>query len=138
MHELVMRISDPELCYVFARNARRKGHPELALQAHRRAVDLRAEEYPTTCEVERAAARAVYAYEEALSFAKGKRTRATGTWQMVNRMGVITAVARRVQSRGAEDVDAILQELGMQDYSFEAVRAAYPEVFDALNDQVAA
>ena len=138
MHELVMRISDPELCYVFARNARRNGHPELALQALRRAVDLRTEEYPTTCAVEIAAARAVYAYEEALSFAKGKRTRATGTWQMVNRYGLIAAVARRAQSRGGEDIDAILQELGMQDYSFEAVRAAYPTVFDTEDDRVAA
>ena len=138
MHELVLRISNPELCYVFARNARRNGHPELALQAYRRAVDLRAEEYPTTCEVERAAVRTIYAYEEALSFAKGKRTRATGTWQMVNRFGVITAVAIRVRSRGAEDVGATLQELGMQDYSFEAVCATYPDVFNAANDQVAA
>jgi hypothetical protein len=138
MHELVMRISDPELCYVFARNARRNGRPELALQAHRRAVDLRAEAYPTTCDVERAAARAVFAYEEALSFAKGKRTRATGTWQMVNRFGVIAAVERRAHSRGAEDIGAILQELGMEDYSFDAVRAAYPEVFDTADDQAAA
>ena len=33
MHELVLRIKEPELCYVFARNATRKGHPELALVA---------------------------------------------------------------------------------------------------------
>ena len=138
MHELVMRISDPELCYVFARNARRKGHPELALQAHRRAVDLRTEAYPTTCEVERAAARAVYAYQEALSFAKGKRTRATGTWQMVNRFGVIEAVARRAQSRGGDDIDETLKELGMQDYSFEAVRDAYPAAFEDVDEQKAA
>lgn len=138
MHELVLRISDPELCYVFARNAQRNGRPELALQAHRRAVDLRAEAYPTSSEVERAAVRAVYAYEEALSFAKGKRTRATGTWQMVNRCGVIDAVAKRAQSRNSEDIGAVLTELGMQDYSFEAVRAAYPDVFDTSEEQVAA
>jgi hypothetical protein len=43
MHELVSRIKDPELCYVFAKNARRNGHPELALQAHRHAVEA---DYP--------------------------------------------------------------------------------------------
>ena len=35
MHELVLRIKDPELCYVFAKNATKRGHPELALQAFR-------------------------------------------------------------------------------------------------------
>ena len=77
MDEMVLRINDPELCYVFARNARRKGRPELALQAYRRAVELRAEQHDVECEAERRALRAIYAYEEALSHHKGKRTRAT-------------------------------------------------------------
>ena len=42
MDELVTRIKEPGLCYVFARNARRNGRPELAMQAYRHAVDLRA------------------------------------------------------------------------------------------------
>ena len=67
MHELVLRIKDPELCYVFARNATDRGHPELALQAYRRAVDLRAEQHDTASEAERSALRAIYADEEALS-----------------------------------------------------------------------
>ncbi len=129
MHELVLRINDPEKCYVFARNATRKGHPELALEAYRRAVDLRAEKHGTGSELEFAAVRAIYAYEEALSHARGKRTRATGTWQMVNRHGVIEAVAKRMNSRNGEDLTDVLKELGMQDYSFEAVRNAHPEAF---------
>ena len=129
MHELVLRINDPEKCYVFARNATRKGHPELALEAYRRAVDLRAEQHGTDSELEFAAVRAIYAYEEALSHARGKRTRATGTWQMVNRHGVIEAVAKRMNSRNGEDLTDVLKELGMQDYSFEAVRNAHPEAF---------
>ena len=71
MHELVERIKEPELCYVFAKNANRRGHPELALQAYRRAVDLRASQYPTDGAAEYAAARAIFAYEEALSYRKG-------------------------------------------------------------------
>ncbi len=127
MHELVERIKEPELCYVFAKNAERRGHPELALQAYRRAVDLRAEDYETQSEAEFAAVRAIYAYEEAMSYRKGKRTRATGTWQLVNRHGLLSAVHKRIQSKSGDDVQPILEELGMGEYSFEAVGKAYPE-----------
>lgn len=130
MHELVLRIKEPALCYVFARNAERRGHPELAVQAYRRAVDLRAEQYSADSEIEHVAVRAIYAYEEAMSFAKGKRTRATGTWQMVNRHGVVEALSRRLHSRSCDDFSAVLTDLGMTDYSFEAVRTAHPELFD--------
>ena len=132
MHELVQRVQDPELCYVFARNATRKGHPELALQAYRRAVDLRAEQHDTDNEAEFAAVRAIYAYEEALSYSKGKRTRATGTWQLVNRHGLLQALDKRLESRGGEEIKAILKELNMEDYSFEAVRDAYPEALQQV------
>ncbi|MEM1113902.1 MAG: hypothetical protein AAGI11_18455 [Pseudomonadota bacterium] len=131
MHDLVLRIKDPELCYVFARNAVERGHPELALQAHRRAVDLRAAQHETESEAELAAIRAIYAYEEALSQSKGKRTRATGTWQMVSRSGVFAAINKRLEGRHAGDLVAELKELGMEDYSFEAVRKAYPDAFQS-------
>ncbi len=129
MHELVMRIKEPELCYVFARNANRKGHPELALQAYRRAVDLRAEKAGANCEVELAALRAVFAYEEALSFSKGKRTRATGTWQMIGRHGLLPAICKRLHSGTDAALAQVLKELGMEDYSFAAVYQAYPDAF---------
>ena len=132
MHELVMRIKDPELCYVFAANATHRGHPELALQAHRRAVDLRAEAHATSNEAELAAVRAIYAYEEALSYSKGKRIRATGTWQLVNRHGLLSALHRRLDSRGLDEMAPVLKELGMEDYSFAAVREAHPDAFSAL------
>jgi hypothetical protein len=128
MHELVLRITDPKKCYIFAENATRKGHPELALQAYRRAVDLRAEQHTPGTEAARAAIRAVYAYEEALSHTRGKRTRATGTWQMVNRHGVFAAISKRVAGRSVEDVTPALKALGMEDYSFTAVCSAYPEI----------
>ncbi len=132
MHELVMRIKDPDLCYVFAKNATRRGHPELALEAYRRAVDLRALEHSASNEAELAAFRAIYAYEEALSYNKGKRTRATGTWQLVNRHGVLPALLKRMQSRGDEDVSAALKALGMEDYSFESVYRAYEDYFRSV------
>lgn len=125
MHELVERIREPELCYVFARNARRSGHPQLALNAYRRAVDLRAAGYGARDAAELAAVRAVYAHEEALSYRRGKRVRATGTWQMVRRHGLLATVHRKAAA-GQEEVQDILRELGMQDYSFAAVCDAYP------------
>jgi len=132
MHDLVMRIKDPKLCYVFARNAVSRGHPELALQSYRRAVDLRTEQHETNCEAEEAAVRAIYAYEEALSYRKGKRTRATGTWQLVSRKGIFNALAQRVESRTTPDVMPTLKELGMEDYSFSATMKAYPQAFMEL------
>ena len=132
MHELVQRIKQPELCYVFAKNANLRGHPELAVQAYRRAVDLRAEQHETVSAAELSALRAIYAYEEALSFSKGKRTRATGTWQLVNRHGVLPALFKRLQSRDNEEVLPVLKELGMEDYSFNAVREAHPDAFGKM------
>ena len=129
MHDLVTRIKEPKLCYVFARNATRKGHPELALQALRHAVHLRAQEHEPEDEVELAALRSIYAYEEALSHIKGKRTRATGTWQLVNRHGLIAAVHKRLEARNNPQLEPALRELGLEDYSFEAVRETYPEAF---------
>ncbi|MCB1699649.1 MAG: hypothetical protein KDI14_02260 [Halioglobus sp.] len=131
MNELVTRIKDPQLCYVFARNAKRNGHPELALQAYRHAVNLRAGQHEVDSQAEVAALRAIYAYEEALSYSRGKRTRATGTWQLVNRHGLLPALRKRLQSRNGEDVQQVLVELGMEDYSFSAVHEDYPEAFEA-------
>lgn len=132
MNELVTRIREPELCYVFAKNARRNGHPELALQAYRHAVDLRVQQHEVESEAEAAALRAIYAYEEALSYSRGKRTRATGTWQLVSRHGLLTAVHKRLHSRNGEDLQPVLEELGMTDYSFSAVCSAYPEAFEDI------
>ena len=132
MHELVKRINDPKLCYVFAKNAISRGHPELAMQSYRRAVDLRAQQHETHSEAEEAAVRSIYAYEEALSYRKGKRTRATGTWQLVSRKGVFTALAQRIESRTTPDVMPTLKELGMEDYSFAATMEAHPQAFDAI------
>ncbi len=131
MHELVTRIKDAELCYVFARNATRKGHPELALQALRRAVDLKAEGHEPASDAERAALSAIYAYEEALSHMKGKRTRATGTWQLVNKHGVLAAVAKRIDSRDKDEILATLKELQLEEYSFEQVYKAHADAFAA-------
>ena len=71
------------------------------------------------------------AYEEALGYQKGKRTRATGTWQLVRRHGLLAAVQKRFDSRDGDEVVPVLKELGMEDYSFGAVLERYPDAFGA-------
>ena len=127
MHELVERIRKPELCYVFAQNAINRGHADLAVQAYRRAVDLRAAEHDVSSEAELMALKSFYAYEEALSHGLRKRKRATGTWQMVNRLGILPTLDKRLNSKDAEGVLPILKELKLEDYSFQAIAKAYAE-----------
>ncbi|MEE4193287.1 MAG: hypothetical protein V2I66_17045 [Halieaceae bacterium] len=121
MHELVLRINKPELCYVFADNATKRGHEDLARQAYRRAVDLRAAEHDDVSEDERLALKAFYAYEEALSWGQRKRKRATGTWQMVSRIGILPTLQKRLAGKQAEEARETLKDLAMDDYSFDAI-----------------
>jgi hypothetical protein len=125
MHDVVVRIKQPELCYIFAKNATERGQPELALQAYRHAVDLRAAEHEVQTEAELMAIKAFYAYEEALSWQNGKRKRATGTWQMVNRIGILPTLQKRLTSKSAEAAQSALKQLKLDDYSFQAVAKAY-------------
>ncbi len=132
MHELVLRIKKPELCYVFVQNALKRGHDDLAIQAYRRAVDLKAEAHEeATSEAELMALKDFYAYEEAMSYGQGKRKRATGTWQMVNRVGILPTLHKRVQGKTGEDVQTALKLLNMEDYGFEAIAKAYAEELQA-------
>ena len=125
MHDLVLRIKDAKGCYVFAQNAIRRGHPELAIQAYRRAVDVRAAEHEEVSEAELMALKAFYAYEEAISYGQKKRKRATGTWQMMNKIGILPTLHKRGQCRATDDFLPVLKELQMEDYSFQAVAKAY-------------
>ncbi len=124
MNELVARIEKPELCYVFADNALRRGRNDLVLQAYRRAVDLRAETHDNVTEEERLVLKALYAYEEALSFGERRRKRATGTWQMVKKEGILPTLKKRLNSRSIDEVDEKLERMEMGDYSFRAVAKA--------------
>ncbi len=125
MHDLVKRIKEADKCYVFARNATDRGHPELAIEAYRHAVDLRTALHEDVSEAERMALKAFYAYEEALSYQQGKRKRATGTWQMVNRYGILPTLAKRLESKSVEEVLPALKELKMEDYSLQTVASTY-------------
>jgi hypothetical protein len=128
MHEKIARLKTPEECERFAKNVEAK-YPVLAKEARRRAIKWRASMYGAKSEAELEALQAVYAYEEVLTEKKGKRTRASGIWQMIKRHGIMEAVQRAV-NREIETVRyTALSAMGMQDFAFEAVVVRYPELF---------
>jgi hypothetical protein len=127
MDERVARLKTAEDCEQFAKNALERDRPDLAIQAHRRAVKLRADAHGAQTRAERECLEAVYAYQ--LVTRLHHRVRLAATWQMINRRGVVYAVERAV-IRGTESAyHAALVEMGLQDLAFEAVVVRHPEFF---------
>ncbi|PMO30781.1 hypothetical protein BCT12_18325 [Vibrio breoganii] len=129
MDSRVLRLKSVESCEKFKSNALRLGEAELAKQATLRAVEIRAALYGCETETERLAIEAVYAYEEVLSQRNGKRTRASRTWQMIERRGVIGAVETAVNRPDETQGYTALAEIGLEEYAFEAVILKFPELF---------
>jgi hypothetical protein len=129
MDPRVARLCSVDDCESFSVNARERGAPELAAQARKRAVQLRAGSHGAKTEVERECLQAVYAYEEILSAQKGKRQPASRTWQMIKRHGIIPAVERVVTKREVSSGFTALAEMGLMDYAFEVVILRHPDVF---------
>ncbi len=124
----VARLKTPAECDQFVENVQSM-HPDLAKAARRRAVELRAAEHKAVSAAERQALEAVYAYERVLSDRKGKKIRASRTWQMIKRYGIVEAVERAV-NRPADPIGyTALAEMGMQDLAFESVVVRHPDVF---------
>ena len=128
MDETVRRLTTPEECEQFIKNVQEQ-YPTLAVEARRKAVELRAAAHGAQTAAEREALRAVYAYEEALSAKRGRKTRASRTWQMIERHGIIKAVERAVNRKQETLGYATLIEMNMQDFAFEAVVLRYPDLF---------
>lgn len=129
MDEKVIRIKTPEGCVTFAKNCIRLGRPDLAEQAREREVNLRAEAYGAESGAEKEALEAVFAYEQVLSAKNGKKTRASRTWQMITRRGIIGAVERAVNRPVETQGYTSLMEMGLQDYAFEAVILRHRDLF---------
>ena len=123
------KLGTPEKCETFAKNAEERGRPDLAIAAKRKAVELRASSHPAQTPAEKEALRAVYAYEETLAKKHGKRIRATRTWQMIDRHGIIHAVERTVNRPEETQGYKALADMGMLDYAFENVVLRHPEIF---------
>lgn len=76
---LVLRLKTPEECEIFTKNVE-KSHPDLAKQARRRGVELRAAAAGAETKAEVDALKAVHAYEEVRRQQTGKKFRANRTW----------------------------------------------------------
>ncbi len=117
----VERLRTPAECVIFAKNAAARNHPDLALEAQRKAIYLQASTHETDSPVAADGFAAVYAYEALLTRNRGKKTRATSTWQVVKRHGIIEAVQRAVARPPGGTGDVTLRDLGLEDLGFEAV-----------------
>ena len=129
MDERVKKIDTVRGCETFAKNAENLGRPDLAREAKRRAIEIRAAEFGARSEAENEAIQAIYAYEELLAKKNGKRTRASRTWQMIGRHGIIEAVERAVKRESETQGYTALVEMGLEDFAFEAVVLRHPERF---------
>jgi hypothetical protein len=129
MDERVASLKTPEECERFAKNALERNRRDLADEARKRAVELRAQAYGAKSQVERECLEAIYAYEEVLTAKNGRRTRASRTWQMIKRHGILGAVERAVNREAETAGYTALLEMGLQDYAFEAVVVRHPELF---------
>ena len=98
-------------------------------ERRRRSVQQRATTHAPANHAEREAYEALYAYEEALSKQKGKTIRASRTWPMVEKYGIIGAVERIVTRPDDAPGYRVLVEMGMEDMAFEAVVLKHPDVF---------
>jgi hypothetical protein len=128
MDETVRRLKTPEECEQFIKNVQEK-YPALAIEARRRAVEMRAAAHGAKTPAETEALQAVYAYEEVLSAKRGRKIKASRTWQMIKRHGIISAVERAVNRSDETLGYTTLIEMNMQDFAFEAVVLKYPDVF---------
>lgn len=132
----VERLRTPAECESFAKNAVARHHPELALQAHRKAIDLQVSTHESGSAVEAEGLAAVYAYEALLTRRNGKKTRAAGTWQAIKRYGIIEAIQRALNRPPDEPGAVTLRDLGLEDLAFEALVMRHEASFSAAAIQV--
>jgi hypothetical protein len=124
MDEIISKLKTPEECIKFAEKC-----TTLAHEAYLRAIELRTLTHNVKNEVEAELLKILYAYEEVLSKKNKKRTRASRTWQMVKRYGIIGAAEKAVNRKADAMGYRVLVEMGLQDLTFEAVIVRFPEAF---------
>ena len=129
MDKRVEKLKTPKDCEAFARNARDLGRDDLALEARQRAVELRAAAYGAASDAERECLEAIYAYEEILFEKHGRRVPASRTWQMIKRRGILAAIEQAVDRPDGTAGFTALQEVGLENFAFEAVILRHPQLF---------
>ena len=128
MDATIARLDSPERLEQFAINVEPHS-PGRARFARRRAVELRAAAHGARTEVERECLQAIYAYERAESQIRGKKFRASRTWPMIERRGIVPAVELVVTRRAETTGYRTLVEMGLEGMAFEAVVLRHPEAF---------
>jgi len=131
MSDIIYKLKNPEECATLEKNALERGRTDLAIQARRRAIEMRAQAHGATTDAERECLEAVYAYERVLSEQRRRTTRAARTWQMIKRHGIIGAAERAVNRPTEASGYRALAEMGLEEYAFEAVIVRHPEFFSA-------
>jgi hypothetical protein len=129
MNDIISKLKTPEECAIFEKNVTERGHPDLALAAKKRAIELRAQSHGATTEAERECLEAVYAYEQILSAKRHKNIKAQRTWQMIKRYGILGAVERAVNRPAETSGYRALLDMGLEQYAFEAVVLRHPTQF---------
>jgi hypothetical protein len=128
MEDIIKKLKTPAECIQLAKNVRER-NPNLAREARRRAVELRAISHGQSNELELELLKAVYAYEEVLTEKNKRTTRASRTWQMITRHGIIGAAERAVNRKIEPTGYTVLIEMGMPDLTFESVIVRHPDAF---------
>jgi hypothetical protein len=128
MDEVIAKFKTPESCEQFALNVEAT-QPERALEARRRAVELRAEQHGATTVAEKESLEAIYAYERTLFKKHGRNVKASYTWRKVNKDGVLAAVQDIVLKDAETSGFRALADEGMLDKSFEEVVLRHPKAF---------
>ena len=131
MSDIISKLKSPEECATLEKNALERGNTDIAIRARRRAIEMRAQAHGATNQAERECLEAVYAYERILSEQNRRTTRASRTWQMIKRHGIIGAVERAVNRPTETSGYRALAEMGLEEYAFEAVILRHPQVFSA-------
>ncbi len=104
-------------------------NPNRSRAAKRLLVQQRAASHNPPTAVEREAYEAVYAYEEAATQLNRRTTRATRTWPVIAKKGVIAAIDGIVTRKTETPAYRMLATMGMEDMSFEAVVLRHTEAF---------
>ena len=128
MDDIIQKLKTPQECEQLEKNVKDR-NPDLAREARRRAVELRAVSHGAKSKVELELLKALYAYEAVLSKKNNRKTRASRTWQMIDRHGIIGAAERAVDRVIEPAGYKLLAEMGMHDLTFEAVIVRHPEDF---------
>ena len=131
MNDIISKLKNPEECAALEKNALERGDPDLAIQSRKRGIEMRAQAHGAKTDAERACLEAIYAYERVISEQRRRTTRASRTWQMIKRHGIIGTAERAVNRPIVTSGYRALVEMGLEEYAFEAVILRYPQYFSA-------